>query len=58
MTRSEQLEKVKQSLNIMGNALDNPLGLLLDDVKLYMGDAGVMASVIASESAIGQSAEE
>ena len=53
MTRSEQLEKVKQSLNIMGNALDNPLGLLLDDVKLYMSDAGVMASVIASESAIG-----
>lgn len=53
MTTAEQLEKVKQSLNIKGNALDDPLGILLDDVKLYMADAGVTATMIASDKAIG-----
>lgn len=53
MTRVEQLEKVKQSLNISGNALDSTLGIFLDDVKLYMADAGVSATVLESEVSVG-----
>lgn len=53
MTRAEQLEKIKSSLNITGNALDNTLGIYLDDVKYYMADAGVNATVLDSEASIG-----
>lgn len=53
MTRAEQLEKVKQSLNITGNALDGALGIFLDDVKFYMVDAGVSATALDSDQAVG-----
>lgn len=53
MTRVEQLEKVKESLNITGNALDGTLGIFLDDTKEYMLAAGVKATVLDSDKAIG-----
>lgn len=53
MTRAEQLEKVKESLNITGNSLDSTLGIFLDDVKYYMADAGVNATVLDSDQSIG-----
>ena len=53
MTRAEQLEKIKLSLNIKGNALDETLGVFLDDVKYYMADAGVSATLVDSEVSIG-----
>ena len=53
MTRVEQLEKVRQSLNISGNALDSTLGIFLDDVKFYMADAGVSATALDSDQAVG-----
>lgn len=53
MTRAEQLEKVKESLSITGEHLDAALGVYLDDVKLYLKDAGVLEDVIESTLAIG-----
>lgn len=53
MTVEEQLEKVKQSLNITGNHLDNTLMIFLEDVRLYITDAGVKACVVDSELATG-----
>lgn len=53
MTRSDQLTVVKQSLNITGSALDNALGVYLDEIVLYMIEAGVSSDVVSSTSAIG-----
>lgn len=53
MTREEQLERVKQSLSVTGNYLDEPLGIRLDDIKAFMLDAGVKELVVNSEKAIG-----
>lgn len=53
MTRAEQLVKVKQSLNVTGTALDDTLGGFMDDIELYMSDAGVDALVLVSDKAIG-----
>lgn len=53
MTRKEQLGKVKSSLSIKGNALDETLGIFLDDTKCYMADAGVSAYLLDSALATG-----
>ena len=53
MTREEQLDAVKASINIVGTHLDNTLGIWLDDVKCYMRDAGVTEETLNSEKAIG-----
>ncbi len=53
MTRSEQLDKVKDSLNIRGTALDDTLLIFLDEVKYYMAAAGTSDTILESELAIG-----
>ena len=53
MTRDEQLAEVKKALNVTGTALDNTLSSYLDEVKLYMSDAGVDIRVVNAQESIG-----
>lgn len=47
------LAKVKSALGITGNYQDTTLNIYIDEVKVYMTDAGVPKSVINSDISAG-----
>lgn len=53
ITEKDLLEKVKQSLNIMGQQFDSTLQMYIDEVKAYLASAGVRADVLGSTLAVG-----
>ena len=53
ITEKDLLEKVKQSLNIMGQQFDSTLQMYIDEVKAYLSSAGVRADVLGSTLAVG-----
>lgn len=53
MTGTELLTKIKQGMGITGNYQDETLQVYIDEVKLYMHDAGVPQEVIDSPAAVG-----
>lgn len=53
MTDAEILEKVKNGLGITGSYQDETLTVYIDEVKAFMLDAGVPASVISSAASVG-----
>lgn len=53
MMNAELLAKVKKGLGITGTFQDDTLQVYIDDVKAFMGSAGVPQSVIASEVSVG-----
>ena len=50
---ADVLEKVKAALAITGTYQDATLSIYIDEVKAYMRDAGVPASVVESDSSAG-----
>lgn len=53
IAEAELLSKVKQSLNITGEQFDDTLKMYIDEVKLYIISAGVLAEVAGSTLAVG-----
>lgn len=53
MTDAEILAKVKIGLGITTDYQDDLLQLYIDDVKAFMTDAGVSATVASSPAAVG-----
>lgn len=53
MTDAEILAKIKTGLGITTDYQDDLLQLYIDDVKAFMTDAGVSATVASSPAAVG-----
>lgn len=53
MTEAELLSKVKNGLGITGTYQDEALRVHIDDVKMYMSDAGVKSETINSSASVG-----
>lgn len=53
VTEAELLEKVKVSLNIVGEQFDETLRLYIEEVKAFLTSAGVLADVVSSTLAVG-----
>ena len=53
VSAAELLSAVKQSLNITGEQFDDTLQMYIDEVKLYLISAGVLAEVADSTLAVG-----
>lgn len=53
MTREDQLNACKRSMNITGTYQDAPIGILLDEVRQLLVDAGASEELVDSEEAIG-----
>ena len=53
MTDAEILAKVKTAMGITTNYQDDLLQIYIDDAKAFMISAGVSASVVTSNAAVG-----
>lgn len=53
MSEEERLQHIKNALGITGNYQDNTLKSYIDEVMLYMMDAGVHKSVAESKASLG-----
>ena len=53
MTAAELLTKVKAALNITGTYQDATLTLYIDEVKAFLTSAGVPASKLSEDAAVG-----
>ena len=53
MTEAEILEKVKTTLGITGNYLDDVVLMHIEEVIQYLTDAGVQEKVIYSAASVG-----
>ncbi len=53
MTEAQLLEKVKSALGVTGNYQDATLTEYIHEVKEFLADAGVSATVLASDSVSG-----
>lgn len=53
MTEAELLNKVKASLGITGTYQDETLKPYIDDIRMYMLDAGVSQKTVNSSASVG-----
>lgn len=53
MTEAELLSAVKNGLGITGTYQDETLRMYIEDVKMYMSDAGVKSETINSSASVG-----
>lgn len=53
MTEAEQLEKIKTSLTITGDYMDGTLKGYMEDIKMYLMNAGVHSAVVNSSASVG-----
>lgn len=53
ITSEELLTKVKAAIGITGDYQDDTIEMHIDEVKAFLGSAGVRASVLESDKVVG-----
>lgn len=53
ITKDQLLVRVKAAIGITGNYQDDALAVYMDEVKAFLGSAGVRAAVLNSDKVVG-----
>lgn len=53
LTTEQLLARVKAAIGVTGEYQDNAIGIYIDEVKAFLTSAGVRATVLQSDKAVG-----